>query len=281
MTRTRPSMLSRAVLWTPWGQLVDLKPSSQLRGVERGVDKIGGTTRRERSYVRRVALAGTRCPHGASTDPFGDGERNLTVVPAVADERRSPTGSAATRNHEGAGTELEARHPPLTQGDDRRQPATTATSSSVVTSGWRRTVTGCLPTVLIWPGTSTARRSRAGPPAARTASTTSADGDRAEQPARVARGLRLDGDGEAAQLGGDLAGVPEVADLAGLAGPTDRVDLLLRAAGGHDGQPARKQVVAAVAVLDLDDVAGRAEIGHVTGEDELHDVPSAQRAVEV
>ena len=149
------------------------------------------------------------------------------------------------------------------------------------TSGCRRTVTGCLPTVLIWPGTSTARRSSAGPPAARTASTTSAavtePNSRPESPAAFALTVTV----QAAQLGCDLAGVPEVADLARLAGPTDRVDLLLRAAGGHDRQPARKQVVAAVAVLDLDDVAGRAEIGHVTGEDELHDVPSPQRAVEV
>ena len=48
------------------------------------------------------------------------------------------------------------------------------------------------------------------------------------------------------------------------------VGLTLRAPGGHDGQPARQQVVAAVAVLDLDGVAGDAEVIDFSSENQLH-----------
>jgi single-strand DNA-binding protein len=95
-------------------------------------------------------------------------------------------------------------------------------------------------------------------------------GDRTEQAAGVTGRLGRHGDVELAQLGGDLLGVAEVADLAGLAGPGDRGDLLLGPAGGHHGHLARQQVVAAVTVLDLDDVPRCAQVGHVGGEDELH-----------
>src|SRR6185369_15623805 len=115
---------------------------------------------------------------------------NLDVSRKLRTNAAHPPAPDSPGNDEGAGAELEARHPPLTLGDGWRQPATTATSSSVVTSGWRRTVTECLPTVLIWAGTSTARRSRAGPPAARTASTTSEavtePNSRPESPAALA-----------------------------------------------------------------------------------------------
>ena len=141
-----------------------------------------------------------------------------------------------TRKETGAGS-ADARPAPHA-GDCQRQPATTATSSSVVTSGCRRTVTGCLPTVLIWLGTSTARRSSAGPPAARTASTTSDGRDRAEQPARVARGLRRDGDVRGCPAGRRPRGRARGRGSRGTCGPADRVDLLLRAPGGHD-RPAR------------------------------------------
>jgi hypothetical protein len=74
--------------------------------------------------------------------------------------------------------------------------------------------------------------------------------------------------------------VVEVANLPRPLGAPDRVDLLLGAPRGDDRHLARQQVVAAVAVLDLDDVAGRAQVGHVGREDDLHG-PSSYRAVEV
>src|SRR5207302_1897712 len=95
------------------------------------------------------------------------------------------------------------------------------------------------------------------------------DGDRAEEPARVARAAgqphieRLD-------LGLQLLGVAQAAHLAGLAGLADRLDLLLGALAPRDRETARQQVVAAVAVLDLDHVAGGAEVGDLVREDELH-----------
>src|SRR5690606_14638283 len=83
-----------------------------------------------------------------------------------------------------------------------------------------------------------------------------------------------------AELLGDLLGGAEVADRPRVTRLADRGDLRLRAAGPPDRVPTRQQVVAAVAVLDLDDVAGRAETGDLVGENELH-VPetSCQRAV--
>jgi hypothetical protein len=63
--------------------------------------------------------------------------------------------------------------------------------------------------------------------------------------------------------------------------PPDLADLPLGALAPGDGLAARHQEVAAVAVGDLDDVAGLPEPGHLTGEDELHVPVSSQRAVEV
>src|SRR5262249_20677812 len=103
------------------------------------------------------------------------------------------------------------------------------------------------------------------------------DRHRAEQPPAAA-GLRRHADGEGLELRPDLLGVPEVADLPNVARPLDRRDLLLGTAGPAHGEAARDEVVAAVAVLDLDDVAGRAQTRDLLGEDELH-VASAQRAV--
>src|SRR5262249_25423634 len=83
-------------------------------------------------------------------------------------------------------------------------------------------------------------------------------GDRAEEAAAVA-GARGQAHGQRLQLAADLLGVAQVADLPGAAGPLDRGDLLLAALGPRDREAARHQVVTAVAVTDLDDVAGRAE----------------------
>src|SRR5690606_32478630 len=102
---------------------------------------------------------------------------------------------------------------------------------------------------------------------------------RAEQAAALTRPHRQL-DLQPAELLGDLLGGAEVADRPRLAGLADRGDLGLRAAGPADRVPARQQVVAAVAVLDLNHVAGRAEAGDLVGENELH-IPetSCQRAV--
>ena len=64
-------------------------------------------------------------------------------------------------------------------------------------------------------------------------------------------------------------GVVERRDLARLAGLADRGDLLLRTLGPAVARPRGSEVVAGVAVLDLDDVTGRTEAGDLVGEDEL------------
>src|SRR4029450_6535250 len=56
---------------------------------------------------------------------------------------------------------------------------------------------------------------------------------------------------------------------------------LLRALGPKDREALREQVVTAVAVLDLDDVAGGAEAPHLLSEGDLHLGASPQRAVAV
>ena len=141
-------------------------------------------------------------------------------------------------------------------------------------------VTVCAPVVLMCPGSWIRFLSSSGPPAALTAAATSAavtePNSRPPSPARA-----LERDGQRLQLGLDLAGVAEVADLAGVAGPLDLGDLLLGALGPVDRRAARHQVVAAVAVGDLDDVAGAAEAGDLAGQDELHRARPPQRAVEV
>ena len=105
-------------------------------------------------------------------------------------------------------------------------------------------------------------------------------GDRAEQAAAVA-GPGRQRDLEALELGLDLAGLAEVADLPRRAGPLDRRDLLLGALGPADRETLGQQVVAALAVLDLDHVARSAEAGHLLLEDDLHVGASPQRVVAV
>ena len=60
------------------------------------------------------------------------------------------------------------------------------------------------------------------------------------------------------------AGVVEAANLTRVARALDLRHLLLGALAPHDGRAARHQVVASVAVLDLDDVAGSTETGSLT-----------------
>src|SRR5690606_21909931 len=101
--------------------------------------------------------------------------------------------------------------------------------------------------------------------------------DRAKQAATGA-GPRRQGDLELGELVADLVRLAEVPNLPGRAGPLDRGDLLLGAAAPRDGEPLRKQVVAPVPVLDLDDVTGRTQAGHLGGEDDLHSSPLSDRS---
>ncbi len=57
--------------------------------------------------------------------------------------------------------------------------------------------------------------------------------------------------------------------LAGRAGGLDRLDLLLATTGPRHGEALRDQVVAAEAVLDVNDIAGGTETGDLMGEDQL------------
>ena len=87
-------------------------------------------------------------------------------------------------------------------------------------------------------------------------------------------------DGKVLDLGADLLRVLNAADLAGVAGTLDAFDLFLGTAGPDDGLALRDEVVAAVAVADLDDVPGDAELVDGAGQNELHQGSSDQRAVE-
>jgi len=77
--------------------------------------------------------------------------------------------------------------------------------------------------------------------------------------------------------------VIDAADLAGAARALDLRHLLLAALGPGNRQAPGDEVVAAVAVLDLDHVAGRTQAGDLLREDELHlnAFQSGQRADEV
>ena len=238
--------------------------SSAFPHAQRTVDRMwttlaGCDTPACRRVSRRVAAP---FHHVASAD--GHSATSCTRL-----VRNLRPGRAAAADEEGRDTAV--RVPPVHAVTSADQPATTATSTSAVTSGCSRTVTGCVPTVLIWPGTSTARLSSAGPPAARDGVDDVGRRDRAEEPAGVARGLGLHRDGAALPSSArDLLGVAEVADLRALAGRAGSSRPASRRPGSRRSPAARQQVVAAVAVLDLDDVAGRAQAGHVGGEDELH-----------
>src|SRR6266540_2580165 len=94
-------------------------------------------------------------------------------------------------------------------------------------------------------------------------------GDRAEQPAFLA-GLGWDHQPERLEMGGHGPGLLEVGDLTvGAAG----ADALRLADGTRRGEPrevAGQQVVAPVAVGDLDDVPGGADPADLLAEDDLH-----------
>ena len=92
---------------------------------------------------------------------------------------------------------------------------------------------------------------------------------RAEELARLA-GLRRNVDGERLELLLDLIGMCGVTDLANLAGALDLRDLLLATSRPRDGESTRDEVVAAIAVLDGDDIASGTESADFLREDELH-----------
>ena len=104
-------------------------------------------------------------------------------------------------------------------------------------------------------------------------------GDAPEQAATLT-GASRDADRETGQLPGHGGRLFLRAHLAGGTRPAQRLDLLLGTAGGLDGQAAGQEVVAAVAALDLDGVAGGTETGDLLREDQLHRRHD-QRAVEV
>ena len=150
--------------------------------------------------------------------------------------------------------------------------ATTLSETAASTSGCSRTAIGWVPTDLMCAlGSWTVRLSRFGPPAFLIAATTSAAVTEPNS-LPVSRG-RLHGQrhrAEALERGLQLVGVLEAAHGLDLAGPTNLLGLALGAAGRHDGQSARQQVVAAVAVLDLDGVAGRTQVVDLGGKNQFH-----------
>src|SRR5688500_14523148 len=103
-------------------------------------------------------------------------------------------------------------------------------------------------------------------------------GDAAEQ-AATHTGASRHADRQAGQLPGDGLRLLVRAHVARGTRPTERLDLLLGTAGRQDGQAAGQEVVAAVAALDLDGVAGGPETGDLLREDELQ-LAHDQRAVD-
>ena len=139
--------------------------------------------------------------------------------------------------------------------DEQGQAGMTLSATVADTSSCSRTVTEWVPVVLI----GLAERDRApvdllaGDLGERAGDL--GGGHRAEQ-ATGRAGLDLDVDRGGLELALDLVGVVLVADRARGAGLLDRLDGLLAATGPADRDVAREEVVTAVAVLDLDHVAG-------------------------
>ena len=88
----------------------------------------------------------------------------------------------------------------------------------------------------------------------------------------------LDGHGDVCR-GIEPKGVTDP-DLAGVASPLDLSDLLLGALAPQDGGATGYEEVSALAVGDLDNVAGEAKTRDLARQYELHDM-APQRAVEV
>ena len=126
-----------------------------------------------------------------------------------------------------------------------------------------------LPTVLTGLANDTDRLSMAGPPAFFTA--------RARLAAVTAPNSEPDSAARAGTLmvsssiwGAELLRVFDAADLTGVAGAFDALDLFLGATRPDNGLALRDEVVAAVAVADLDDVSCDAELVDGAGQNEFH-----------
>ena len=120
-------------------------------------------------------------------------------------------------------------------------------------------------------GSWTVRLSRFGPPAFLIAVTTSAAVTEPNSlPVSPAALTDSSTGAEALDRGLELVGVLETLHALDLAGPTDLVGLALRAARRDDRQSARQQEVAAVAVLDLYDVAGRTQVVDLCSKNQFH-----------
>ena len=94
-------------------------------------------------------------------------------------------------------------------------------------------------------------------------------GDGTEETTGVA-GADGQTDLDALEPGLDLVGLLDGRDLVDLARTTDLRDVLLATLGPADREVPRDQVVASVAVLDVDDFAGGTEARDLVGEDDLH-----------
>src|SRR5690625_5128020 len=93
-------------------------------------------------------------------------------------------------------------------------------------------------------------------------------GDGAEE-APACAGPHRDGDGVGLKGVADGRGLLGRGDLPLAPRRTDLVDLALGALRPRRGQPPGQQVVAGVAVLDVDDVTGRAQPGYLVGKNHL------------
>jgi hypothetical protein len=69
--------------------------------------------------------------------------------------------------------------------------------------------------------------------------------------------------------------VVEIPDLPCLLRPSNGDHLLLRTLGGHDGQVPGQQVIPGITVLNLYEITGSAELGDVSGENDLHLISSS------
>ena len=151
--------------------------------------------------------------------------------------------------------------------------------SWVLTSGCTRTVTVCSPVVLMLLGQVDATTVELRATGGGHRGGDVGGGDPPEQAATLT-GASRHANRQTGQPPGERLRLLVRGHLAGGARPAERLDLLLGTPGGLDGQPAGQEVVAAVAALDLDGVAGGTETGDLLRQDQLHRAHD-QRAVEV
>src|SRR5262245_56821139 len=86
---------------------------------------------------------------------------------------------------------------------------------------------------------------------------------------------------EALDRGLEFTGMLEALHALDLAGPTNLLGLALGATRCDDREPTRQQEVAAVAVLDLHDVAGHTQVVDLCSENQLHNSSPPYRVDEL